>query len=151
MSGLELKIKLDDFKVRALLDNLAEFGEQHGRDMFDEIGSYLVSETANRFREGVQPDGAPLLPSLRAIETGGKTLVDRGHLRDSYTYQVFPGGLGVEAGSSMVYAAIHHFGGETGRNKATKLPARPVLGINDDDEREIDAIVFDHLRGVLKQ
>ena len=45
---------------------------------------------------------------------------------------------GVEIGSALVYAAIHHFGGETGRiGHRFTLPARPVLGITDRHERRI--------------
>lgn len=51
-----------------------------------------------------------------AVRAAGKTLIDKHHLYDSYVYQLTP--RGVEIGSALVYAAIHHFGGETGRTKA---------------------------------
>lgn len=146
MSGLVLKTRLDDIKAIALLQGLERLDT---RPLFDEIGSYAISQLQRRLQEGVDVEGNDLQPSQRALDEGGKTLVDHGHLRDSYTYNVFLSGEGVEVGSDLVYSAIHHFGGETGRNHATELPARPVLGINDEDEQEIDDIAFDFLKRQL--
>lgn len=147
MSGVALHWTINTHRVSALLNRLEKADL---RPAFESIGEYMNSETANRFRLGVDADGNALTPSERALAEGGKTLVDRGHLRDSYTYNVFIDGMGVEIGSDMVYAAIHQFGGETGRNKSTTLPARPVAGVNNENENEINLIVHDHLRGVLQ-
>jgi phage virion morphogenesis protein len=37
----------------------------------------------------------------------------------------------VEVGSSMAYAAIHQFGGKTGKGHRTTIPARPYLGLSE--------------------
>ena len=148
MSGISLSYAIDDQAAMALLQRLEKVDT---RLLFDEIGNHLVSSVTQRFKDGVDPDGNPWKPSERAKREGGKTLVDRAHLRDSNTYQVFLDGSGVEAGSDMVYAAIHQFGGKTGRNHATTLVARPFLGINADDEDEIEGIVDNFYRSVMKQ
>jgi len=144
--GVRLVHKIDDVAAREFLSRL---GDVDTRPMFDEIGGYLDSEVELRFIEGVDFEGNALIPSQRALNEGGKTLVDRGHLRDSYTHNVFMDGSGVEHGSNMVYAAIQHFGGKTGRNHSVELPARPVMGINDNDEDEINHIVDDFYRSVV--
>lgn len=149
MNGLSLSYRIEDSPARALFERL---GHVDTRPMFDDIGAYLVSYTTKRFLLGVGPDGTPWTPSRRALgdrDGIGKTLVDRGHLRDSITHQVFLDGSGVQVGSDMVYAAIHQFGGDAGRNHAVHLPARPFLGINGEDEAEIDRIVANHMRAVL--
>lgn len=146
MSGLELKFKIKDFKTVALLQGLEDLD---ARPMFDEIGSYAISETTRRFQESIDVDGNQLKPSKRALEEGGKTLIDHGHLRDSYTYNVFLSGDGVEVGSDLIYSGIHHYGGNAGRNGSVEIDPRPVLGINEDDEQEIDDIAFDFLQRQL--
>ena len=146
MAGVELNYTIDDREVQQALHRLGHFKM---RAMFDEIGGYLDSETQRRFDASEDWQGNALIESDRARDEGGKTLIDFGHLRDSYTYQVFLAGDGLEWGSDMVYAAIHHFGGETGRNHATELDARPIIGINADDEEEIDAIVKDFIQREL--
>lgn len=107
------------------------------RLLADEIGDYVLSETLFNFQDEQTPEGEPWEPSQRALDENGKTLQDRGHLRDSYTYVVSLAGDQVEIGSNMIYAAIHHFGGEAGRNKAVTLPARPALGITPAMEQDI--------------
>lgn len=71
-----------------------------------------------------------------AVRATGKTLIAAHHLYDSYVHQLE--GSGVALGSALIYAAIHHFGGETGRPGARfQMPARPVLGVGPVQERFI--------------
>jgi len=165
MAGVELTLTLDDGHLHQMLASLKDFNR---RAMMGEMGEYLVSRVVSRLESQTDVRGKALEPSRRAQADGGKTLIDKGQLRDSYTYQVFADGSGVEVGSDLIYAAIHHFGGETGRrrsraslrsrhtahpvhNHAVTLPARPVLGINEDDEQEIDVIVFNAIQRQLEQ
>lgn len=136
------------------------------RSAYDQIGSYLVTSTLERFQRGHGPGGAPWKRSARADRQGGQTLVDRGRLRDSITHNVLPDG--VEVGTSVVYAAIHQFGGRTKpriirarnaralripgigfrksvRHPGSQIPARPFLGIDDNDERQIRRIIDRYL------
>lgn len=146
MSGIKLDFKIDDLVAQNALQSIEKF---NAYSMFDEIGQYLTSEATQRFKDSVDPEGNTWEISERAKTEGGKTLVDFAHLRDSLTHFAYIDGTGVEQGSDMIYAAIHQFGGETGRNKATTLVARPFLGITDDDDSEINAIVEDFLREAL--
>lgn len=87
-------------------------------DVLDEIGLALTSSTRLRFERGVGPDGLPWLPSLRALEQDGQTLVDTARLRDSITHAV--GGDSVEVGTNVVYAGIHQFGGDIAMPERTQ-------------------------------
>jgi phage virion morphogenesis protein len=56
----------------------------------------------------------------------------------------------VAIGSNAVYAAIHQFGGpirQPKRKRIISIPARPFLGLDQDDEREIIKIAEDWLVG----
>ena len=44
---------------------------------------------------------------------------------------------GVTFGSNKAYAAIHHYGGQTGKNKAVTILSRPFLVVQDEDLEEI--------------
>jgi len=149
-------------------------GLDHAEPMYADIGASLVTSTQNRFERGVDPDGNPWPPSLRAIATGGKTLIDRGRLMQSQSFNAWA--TGVEVGTNVVYAAAHQLGatidmpgrmgevhfkrGKRGKRlkgfrkaskanehmlvaigpRQTKVPARPFLGIDSDDAREIISI-----------
>jgi phage virion morphogenesis protein len=143
MSGVKITVQVRNVQVLNLLNDLSRMDTHK---VFDEIGAYLVSETNRRFQETVDPDGKAWVPSQRAILENGKTLVDHGHLRDSITHLVAADGRGVQVGTNMVYGAIHQFGGQAGRGRNVRLIARPYLGINDADVREIEMIAHEFLR-----
>lgn len=109
-----------------------------------EMGEYLLGQVQDRFDEQRLVDGSPMPQSAAAIDRDGKTLIERHHLYDSYTYNVLPGG--VEIGSSSTYARIHHFGGMAGRGRSIHIVARPVLGVNQADEDVLGSLVFAELR-----
>ncbi len=133
--------------------------------LMEDIGEHLLFSTLMNFENEQTPEGEPWKPSIRAEEEGGKTLQDKGHLRDSYTY--LAGSDQVEVGSDMIYAAIQHEGGEirakNGGNlrfkigdrwvqtASVEIPARPALGIGPDDPAEIDALVQDFYQGLINE
>lgn len=145
MSGISLQIDLNDGHWQQLFQRLAQADRTA---LLTEIGEHQLAETLLNFDAERSPEGDAWEKSQRAVEQGGQTLQDRGHLRDSYSYQV--NGNQVEIGSNMVYAAIHHAGGEAGRNKSVTLPARTALGFTAENERDIEAIGTDYLRRVLQ-
>lgn len=144
---------------------LAELGRlaariQHPRGMYDLIGEALVRSTQQRFEEGRSPNGSPWPPSIRALAEGGQTLVKSARLQTSITHAASD--QGVEVGTNVLYAAVHQFGAtirpvsadalrfQIGdrwvTTKQVRIPARPFIGLDDDDEREIVAIAEDWLR-----
>lgn len=149
-TGISIRYRLEDADVRAAVARMARTDFEA---MLREMGDHLVSTTTKRFRDGKGPDGTPWEPSQRALATGGKTLVDRGHLRDSITRVVRRGRL--EVGTDLVYGAPHQFG--IGRRSSLKsrrvmpaLPARPFLGLSETDDRpELDRIIRDNLTRVI--
>jgi len=100
-----------------LLGQEAALGELAGyqarardaRGMYEAIGLSLVTSTQHRFETSTDPDGSKWPPSLRALATGGRTLVLSGRLMRSISY--IASATGVEVGTNAIYAAIHQFGG----------------------------------------
>jgi phage virion morphogenesis protein len=144
MVGVSMRLEQDE----AALAELAGYIERSRdtRGMFEVIGASLVTSTQMRFERGAGPDGSPWPPSIRALATGGKTLIESARLLRSITYEASDGGVAV--GTNVIYAAIHQLGGEIVQAKRTiRMPARPYLGLDDDDEREIIAIAEDWIAG----
>lgn len=56
----------------------------------------------------------------------------RGHLRGIPTVQATDASVSI--GSNRIYAAMHQYGGRT---RFGQIPARPYLGISDEDEQAI--------------
>lgn len=123
--GARAVIEIDDDALRRALRALIAYGEDPA-PVLDEIGAALVERTQERFERGEAPGGAKWRPSERALKQGGKTLVDTARLMQSINHQVT--GNAVEWGTNVVYAAIHQFGGETGR----KNPRAQTLAFGKD-------------------
>ncbi|CDO60811.1 virion morphogenesis protein [Candidatus Phaeomarinobacter ectocarpi] len=140
MAGVDITLTFEDGELRHVVSEARARLSDYSPAM-DEIGSYLEDRTLERFETGEAPDGTPWLPSQRALDENGKTLVDRGHLLASINYETTPDAVTV--GSNVIYAAIHQHGGKTGRGLAVDMPARPFLGVNDADLQEIELIVAD--------
>ena len=105
------------------------------------VGSEMVYQTEERFYNQHDLQRQPWLPSLRAIEDNGKTLRDTGRLMASLTYVALPDG--VKWGTDVIYARMMHYGG----TKALfphlwgDIPARPFLGMNEDDRASVLNII----------
>lgn len=129
-----------------------------------EIGEHIVSTTQERFKTGTGPDGRKWEESIRALEEGGATLRDTSRLRNSITSRARLDRVVV--GTNDKRARIHQYGGVIKAKKAKALkfkmgksfvvkkqvtiPARPFLGLDEEDEKAIRGIIADHLRGCLK-
>lgn len=133
MSGISLNYHVD---IEQPLRAMAALGDVDRVDLGNEIGEFVLAETLLNFDNEHAPDKTPWIPS----ERDGKTLQDKGHLRDSVTY--ISDFDGVEIGSAMEYAAIHQFGGEAGRNKSVTIEARPYLGITPEMQTQIGDLVI---------
>ena len=146
MVAQRISVEIDGAALDAGLERVAAaLANPHAT--MDQIGRYLVASTLRRFVRERAPDGSPWLKSARALADGGRTLTDTGRLRGSFAHTVTDGGQAVEVGSSVLYAAIHQFGGRAGRGRRVTLPARPFLGIDERDRTNILDIIVRALEG----
>lgn len=135
MTGIAITAGFDTSAITRHLALLALMDARGFDTLRRDIGEYLVGEVQDNIDGQKLVDGKPMPQSAAAIARKGKTLLRKRHLYNSYVYQLSAGG--VEVGSALIYAAIHHFGGEAGKGHKVTLPARPVLGIGDRQERRI--------------
>lgn len=164
MSGVSTGVTLDGI-VRAqrtmaeLLDRTGDLEPPMAR-----IGAYGEESTIYRFETERGPDGDPWEPSERAKRTGGQTLTDTARLRQSITWRASRSEA--EWGTNLIYAGVHQDGATIRAKGGGRLgfvipglgfrapeevviPARPFLGVNAEDEDEIDAIVHDYIAEAL--
>lgn len=158
MSGVRVEVRIDGLGgLNAALARMAMLGERP-RPIWEAIAQYGESSTRLRFKHQRGPDGARWKPSQRAQLSGGQTLVERARLLRSISSTA--DNSGAAWGTNVIYAAIHQFGGpikaKAGGALRFRLPsggyvttkrvtmlARPFLGVNDEDGREMLALAND--------
>lgn len=158
MSGVLIEARSDG--LEALNDGLRRMtalGERP-RPIWDAIGQYGESSTRLRFKNQVAPDRKRWLPSIRARVTGGQTLVQKSRLLRSITHSA--DNNGTSWGTNVIYAGTHQFGavikpktagalrfripgGRFVIVKKVTIPARPFIGVNEEDGREMLALTND--------
>ena len=77
----------------------------------------------------------------------GKPLTDTGALRNSFS-TLYDNDTAI-AGTNMVYAAIHNFGGKAGRGRKVTVPQREFLKLTPEDEQSLADTVQDYFRGLV--
>lgn len=86
--------------------------------VMDAIGSAMEASVDRRFETGLGPYGIPWLPSERAVEENGMTLVESARLRNSISH--LASATDVVVGTNVIYAGIHQFGGTIRREARTQ-------------------------------
>ncbi|MBN7785138.1 phage virion morphogenesis protein [Ponticoccus gilvus] len=175
--AVTLKVGFDDVAPQAALAR-ATYGALDMSELMDVIGAVLVNGAVERISTtNVSPEGAPWPKSLRAQLGGadegepgagnaGPTLHDSGRLMRSITSLAEPARVSV--GSNLIYAGVHQTGA-TIRPKAAKalffslangdkvvansvkIPARPYLGISQDERADIEEASLQHFADLLDQ
>lgn len=156
MSSVSVRI---DGEVEELLARLNQMSEIDRAGVMNAIAEGIRTSTLERFRSEESPEGSKWKPSIRAERKGGKTLTKSAGLKNSIKAQA--DGSGAAVGTNLIYAATHQFGAErTIRAKKSRylrfqigdrwvsvpsvrvnIPARPFLGISQEDKEEIKEIL----------
>lgn len=152
-------------ETEQLIQRLNRLYHLEPRGVLNSIAEGLRTSTVERFTEEKSPEGKSWKSSIRANESGGKTLTKTTQLKTSIRSEVSDGGLAV--GTNDIRAATLQFGDErTIRAKNGKyltfriggqwrsvtsvrvsIPPRPFLGISSEDERDIK----DTLEGLFEE
>ena len=142
--------------------------EQKSKDntkLYSELGDILLDGVHDRFRRGVAPDGRPWQKSWRAIAQNGQTLRDTGRLLNSIV--TITKKNNVLVGADVLYAKLMHYGGTirakskpylvfktpTGgwvKRKSITVPARPILGVSEDDAQNMLLEIEEYLEDLLR-
>ena len=138
MSGAGLEFDLSE--LEAVADEINRIIEFDRKQLLDDVGGLLESSSEYRLREEkTAPDGTPWEPWSEAYaktrEPHQSLLVadnkKGSRLWDSLTHEVIGDDI-VIVGTNIIYAATHQFGDES-----RGIPARPYLGVSDQDEDDI--------------
>ncbi|MDP3611124.1 MAG: phage virion morphogenesis protein [Rubrivivax sp.] len=131
---------------------------QHPRPIWEALGQYGESSTRMRFKNQAGPDRKRWVPSIRARQLGGQTLVQKARLLRSMSHNA--DNNGASWGTNVIHAGVHQFGavikaksagalrfrmpgGGFVTVKQVTIPARPYLGVNAEDGREMLALAHD--------
>ena len=150
--------------TRAMLRRIRHFSEIDRRSIHAALAEVVRDSTLERFRQGKDPEGRRWKTSIRAANEGGRTLIKSAQLRNSIHARSDASGFAV--GTNVKHAATHQFGepGRTIRARRKKalrfrinehwvskkqvriqIPARPFLGLSDEDMQEIKGTVEDFI------
>ncbi len=150
--------------TRAMLRRIRYFSEIDRRSINAALAEVVRDSTLERFRQGKEPEGRRWKTSIRAANEGGRTLIKSAQLRNSIHARSDASGFAV--GTNVKHAATHQFGepGRTIRARRKKalrfrinehwvskkqvriqIPARPFLGLSDEDMQEIKNTVEDFI------
>lgn len=148
----------------AMLRKMRNFAEIDCKGLNAALAEAVRGSTLDRFKQSKAPDGQKWKTSIRAAREGGRTLVQTAQLRNSIRTKSDASGFAV--GTNVKHAATHQFGdpGRTIRARRKKalrfqvggrwvskkevrvtIPARPFLGLSDEDMREIRETVEDFI------
>ena len=94
--------------------------------LMKDVAEGLRSTTMDRFRSRKSPEGKPWPVSLREQEGQGITLTQTTRLKQSI--RAIADSTGAAVGTNTIYAA---------KRVTIHIPARPFLGISDEDLQEI--------------
>lgn len=114
-------------------------------------------QTIRRFRTKRSPDGKAWKPSPNGMQDTGRLMNIHRIVR----------GLTARIGPTVIYGAIHQFGGTikprrasrlvfVGQNgslvfaKEVKIPARPYLGVNERNRQEIENRITNLVRALIR-
>lgn len=149
--------------VQPLLQKLASLFNLDKRGLNAALAETVRESTVERFRTGKDPSGKKWKTSIRAANEGGKTLVQSAQLRNSINSRTDASGFVV--GTNVIHAATHQLGADrtirarkakalrfqvggrwvTKKAVRIRIPARPFLGLSDEDVEEIKATIDEYM------
>ncbi len=131
-----IEIKIDNKELNQVLDKLFE-KTSNLRPLMKNIAGIMADAVEENFKQEGQPDKWEELKKVTIkVRTKkgywpGKILQMRGELAASIATEYDESSATI--GSNKEYAAIHQFGGQAGKNKKVKIPARPYLKLREKD------------------
>lgn len=141
-------INVSSEAVERAIQDLLNKGEDLTAPM-KSIGEEMINSTQQRFRDKEAPDGSPWADNSPVTEKRkghGRVLEgESNELAKQFSYSAASNS--VEWGSLMVYAAMMNWGGTKAEfpHLWGDIPGREFVGLSDDDEDEVLAILADHL------
>lgn len=148
MADAVVTIQDDELKALCSRLNKGALRPSDRKQLLSDIGIEMETQTQERFATKESPDGdswADIAESTRRyyekyarkVHYPGNGLLWReGALKDSIISEAHS--RDVVVGATKIYAAVHQYGYK-------KIPARQYLGLNNEDEHEIIALIHKFL------
>ena len=138
-----------DEQVERLLATLLK---PQWEDLMDQVGATVSAQTVDRIADEKKDSLGNAWEAWSAkyekTRHGGHSLLQGNNdLLNSINHQVQ--GRSVEVGSHLVYAAHHQFGSEKTSGRGSGIPARPYLGISDDNRDKLEQVIAEWFTGLL--
>jgi phage virion morphogenesis (putative tail completion) protein len=152
MTGIHVTLEAEGLtQAMAALNSLGD--PRRVGEGLAQIGGLIESQTRRRFDERTSPDGeawSPWSDTYRLSRRHGQSLlVASGAFRDSVAWDL--SGDELRVGSNMVFAGLHQDGGTGDMAPGpAAVPARPWLGVSDDNAAEIEQALADWIEGTLQ-
>jgi len=155
MAGARITLEMDAGDAATALAGIGRQLDSEGiRLLLIDIGEYMLGATRDRAALEIAPDGstwASLSPryanrKAKARPGVGMLFFDNHMLGDQLSSQVV--GDTLFTGTNAPQGAAQHFGSAPGSHQ--NIPARPWLGVSDQDDAEIARLVLDHLGKPIK-
>ena len=149
---MQASMTINDKEFTRLFAKIEE--RMQAKDAMEIVGEIGLTSIQRNFEEGGRPGNwRPLAAStikqrIRERKWPGQILMKTGvsgGLLGSISYEAKS--RQVIWYSNKIYAAIHHFGGQAGKNHAATIPARPYMMLQDEDWPEIKAALTDFYLG----
>lgn len=160
MSSIRVEVTGD---MRRLLKRLQMLSGVDMKGINNSLAEGLRTSTMGRFRTEKDPEGKKWKTSIRAREEGGRTLTKTAKLKTSIHATSSASGFAI--GTNDIRAATLQYGADrtikprrgpvlrfkvngkwvSAKQVHIKIPARPFLGISEDDDREIKKALEDVL------
>ncbi|HHK5991384.1 TPA: phage virion morphogenesis protein [Neisseria subflava] len=136
--------------IEVRIDNISEIQNQLKRLEDGVENRYLLmrrlSETMHTaVKLNFRYAGRPKWLGLKYRD--GKPLSDSGRLKDSFS--TLSDNDTALVGTNIIYAAIHNFGGQAGRNRKVTIPQREFLVLTNEDEQSLMDDVQDYFSGLI--
>jgi len=170
-----ITIETDNRQVLDAMARLAR-GVENPAPVLKAIGELSAESTMQRFAASTAPDGSRWAPNAEVTlerylgRTSGnhkkdgsltkkgaarlgakKPLIGESRTLSTQIHWQLAGDDAVKVGSNTIYAAMQQFGGTKAQfpNLWGDIPARPFLGVSDEDARGIEGIVGDYLDSLI--
>lgn len=151
-TGLAFDMRVDLSGIDRLQERLRKLSNPELDELLESVAGEVESQSRRRIgEERRSPEGEAWEPwserYAKKRKGGHQLLQSEGHLLDSIQYSV--GVHSATVGSNLIYAAIHQHGGEgVGR---PWLPARPYLGISQENQDDIVSVIDDFIDAVMSE
>lgn len=148
-----IEARIEDRRTAEALAQLIKRVENL-RPVQDDLGEYFIESTKRRFKTKTAPDGSRWRDNselTQELKGSNDPLIGESRRLSNEIHRRIDGTT-VSWGSSLVYAGMQQHGGlkSVYPHLWGNIPARPFLGMSNEDEQVVLEILQEHLAGAFE-